>query len=277
MPAGGRLRVLTLNHWGVGGDWPLRREVIRAGVGGLRPDLIAFQEAFKDGERDSVAELTGSDYHVVHQETGLLGDGNCAAIASRWPPAHVHELDQQLTSRTGAFPATTLIAEIEAPGPVGPLLFVNHLPSWEPQLELERELQTVAAARRIEELVVERPRHVVLAGDLDATPDASSIRFLRGLQSLGGLSVCYRDAWESAHSGDPGHTFTTRNPLVMEDSDVRQEISRRIDYVFVRCDEHGPTLEISRCELAFAEPVGGTWASDHLGVVGDLEASGRDL
>ena len=277
MPAGGRLRVLTLNHWGVGGDWPRRREVIRGGLRDLRPDLIAFQEAFKDGERDSVAELTGSDYHVFHQETGLLGDGNCAAIASRWPPAHVHELDQQLTSRTGAFPATTLIAEIEAPGPVGPLLFVNHLPSWEPQLELERELQTVAAARRIEELVVERPRHVVLAGDLDATPDASSIRFLRGLQSLGGLSVCYRDAWESAHSGDPGHTFTTRNPLVMEDSDVRQEISRRIDYVFVRCDEHGPTLEISRCELALAEPVGGTWASDHLGVVGDLEASGRDL
>ncbi len=115
--------------------------------------------------------------------------------------------------------------------------------------------------------------HVVLAGDLDAVPDASSIRFLRGLQSLGGMSVCYRDAWESIHAEEPGHTFTLRNPLVMEESDVRQERSRRIDYIFVRCDEHGPTLAISACALAFAEAVDGVWASDHFGVIADLEAS----
>ena len=49
-------------------------------------------------------------------------------------------------------------------------------PSWKPQLEHERELQAVAAARRVEELVAEQPRHVVLAGDLDATPDSAGIR-----------------------------------------------------------------------------------------------------
>jgi endonuclease/exonuclease/phosphatase family metal-dependent hydrolase len=124
--------------------------------------------------------------------------------------------------------------------------------------------------RAVEAIVSDRPMHAVLAGDLDALPEASSIRFLRGLQSLGGLSVCYRDAWASTHPDDPGHTFTVRNPLLRQETGVRQEVSRRIDYIFVRCDECGPTLEIGSCALAFAEPVGGVWASDHLGVLADL-------
>ena len=65
--------------------------------------------------------------------------------------------------------------------PIGPLLFVNHLPNWQLTFEHERELQTVIAARAIEEICEERDGlHVVLAGDLDATPDSASVRFLRG-------------------------------------------------------------------------------------------------
>src|ERR671924_42434 len=103
-----RLRVLTLNLWSVGrrGNWEARRRVLVDGLRDLRPDLIAFQEAFKTDEHDTVAEIVG-------------------------------------------------------PEPIGPLLFVNHLPSWKPQLERERELQTVAAARAVEEAVAERPAHVV--------------------------------------------------------------------------------------------------------------------
>jgi endonuclease/exonuclease/phosphatase family metal-dependent hydrolase len=266
----GVIRVLTLNLWGRGGDWPSRRAVLRDGLRDLNPDVIAFQEAFKTAEHDTVAEILGTDYHVHHQRSGLVDDGNCAAIACRWPLLRVRELDQQVTPRAADFPATTLVAEIDVPDRVGKLLFVNHLPSWKPQHELERELQTVAAVQVIEAIVRERPMHAVLAGDLDAVPEAASIRFLRGVQSLGGSSVCYRDAWASVHPDDPGHTFTIRNPLLLEESDVRQEVSRRIDYVFVRCDENGPTLEIRSCELAFAEPVDGVWASDHFGVVAEL-------
>ena len=267
------LRVLTLNHWGRGGRWQARRSVLRRGLRELDPDVIAFQEAYRTDEHDTTTEIVDPEFHVVHQTAGLLGDGNCAAIASRWPIAAVRELDQQLTARTADFPVTTLIAEIEAPAPIGQLLFVNHLPSWKPQLELERELQTVAAVRAIEQLVAERPMHVVLAGDLDAEPDAASIRFLRGRQSLDASSVYYVDAWSTIHPDEAGHTFTQRNPLMIEDSDVRQEVDRRIDYVFVRADEFGPTLVITGCELAFAEPVDGVWASDHFGVVADLTPS----
>ena len=231
-----------------------RRDVLRRELRDLQPDVIAFQEAYKTRERDTVREILDPELHVVHQSSGLLHDGNCAAIATRWPVLEVIELDQQLSPRTADFPTTTMIAELDVPAPIGPILFVNHLPSWKPQLERERELQAVRTTRRIEELVARKPIHVVLAGDLDAVPDASSIRFLRGLQSLGETSVTYRDAWETIHPGEAGHTFALRNPLMMEDSDVAQERDRRIDYIFVRADEHGPTLEISNWNLLFDEP-----------------------
>ncbi len=57
---------------------------------------------------------------------------------------------------------------------------------------------------------------MVLAGDFTADPDSAGVRFLSGRQSLDGTSVCYRDAWESANPGEPGETFTPRNPLVAD-------------------------------------------------------------
>src|SRR5437764_1197552 len=86
-----------------------------------------------------------------------------------------------------------------------------------------------------------RPDLGVLARDVDAEPDAASIRCWSGRQSLGEMSVCYPDAWESMHPGDPGHTFTPSNPPA-DDSDWPV---RPIDYIFVRCGEHGgPALRI---------------------------------
>ncbi len=54
----------------------------------------------------------------------------------------------------------------------------------------------------------------MLTGDFDATPDAATIRFWAGLQSLGELSVCYRDTWAISHPTEEGHTFTPDNLLV---------------------------------------------------------------
>ena len=114
--------------------------------------------------------------------------------------------------------------------------------------------------------------HVVLAGDLNARRESAGLRFLLGLQSLDGMSVCYRDAWEAAHPGETGHTFTPENPTMPtgEKGHWLIEPGRRIDYVLVRCSDHGPTLDIRSCERLFDRPVRGTWASDHFGVTADL-------
>jgi endonuclease/exonuclease/phosphatase family metal-dependent hydrolase len=263
-----RVRVLTLNVWGRGGTWPDRRTALREGLGALRPDLVAFQETIVTQGYDQAADLLGDEFHVAHQAS-RDPEGMGVSIASRWPLTDPGELDLHLTPRTGDFPCATLAVEVGVPVPVGPILFVNHFPSWQLDLEHERELQAVAAARFIEELLGSRPMHVLLAGDLDADPGAGSIRFWTGRQALGGMSVCYRDAWESAHGDAAGDTFTPRNPLMAPAAPDWP--FRRIDYVLVRCGEHaGSTLNIASCDLAFDEPLHGVWATDHFGVVAEL-------
>jgi hypothetical protein len=118
------------------------------------PDLIAFQEAIVGGGYDQLKDILGAGHHVAHQSLGLVGDGNHgASIASRWPIREVREANLYLTPRTGDYPCGTLAAEILAPEPLGPLLFACHGPSHQLSYEYERELQAVAAARLVEELV----------------------------------------------------------------------------------------------------------------------------
>jgi endonuclease/exonuclease/phosphatase family metal-dependent hydrolase len=265
------LRFLTLNLWAQHGAWARRREALAEGLRALAPDVIAFQEAVVDEEYDQVVDLLGSGFHVAHQTVGLVGDGRYhgASIASRWPLGPVHEVDLHLTPRTDDYSCGTVIAEVQAPDPLGRLLIVSHGPSWPWWSEVERERQALAAARRIEELVGERTAHVVVGGDFNAVPGAASIRFWTGRQSLDGTSVAYRDAWESVQGDASGFTFDPRNPLTAED-EPRLDRGRRIDYVLVRCGDHGPTLRVVDCTPALDEPVGGAWASDHFGVVADL-------
>ena len=282
------MRVATLNLWGRRGEWDERRRVLAEGFRELDPDLVAFQEAVVSDGYDQVADILGPGYHLAHQTDreaargGDIEDGQGISIASRWPLGEVWEPDLNVTPRTEDFACGTLIVEVFAPEPIGVLLFVNHLPNWQLTFEHERELQTVIAARTIEEICEGRDSlHVVLAGDLDATPDAASVRFLRGRQSLGDMSVCYRDAWGSTHPGEEGHTFTAENPLVTaENWDWELELGRRIDYVMVRCSDHGPTLDVRACQRIFDEPADGVWGSDHFGMVADLSAqtsSGRPV
>lgn len=267
----GVLRVVTLNLWGRRGDWDARRAVITEGLRRLQPDLVAFIEAIVTDGYDQAADVLGPEYQVAHQKE-REPDGQGATIASRWPLDDVGEVDLNVTPRTDDFACTTLMAEVRAPDPIGPVLFVDHVPNWQLNYERERELQAVAAARAVEERVSGRDTHVVFAGDFTADPDAASVRFLTGRQSLDGTGVCYRDAWEAVNADDPGETFTPRNPL-LADWDWP---FRRLDYVLVRCGEHGgPTLAIRDCRRIFDEPVDGVWASDHFGVAADLALPDR--
>jgi endonuclease/exonuclease/phosphatase family metal-dependent hydrolase len=207
----GVVRVATLNLWGRNGAWDGRRSVLVDGLRELQPDVIAFQEAVVNDGYDQVADLLGASYYIAHQ-AGREAEGTGLSIASRWEVREVWEETSHVTPR--ADPSDIAVAEILAPGPLGgTLLFVHHNASWQLGFEHEREMQAVAASRFVEDLLDKREvGHVVLAGDFNAAPDSASVRFWRGLQSLGGTSVCYRDAWESANPLDPGHTFTPRNP-----------------------------------------------------------------
>ncbi len=261
------LRVATINLWCRHGDWAQRRAILIDGFAELRLDLIVLQEAVVTDDYDQVLDVLGPDYHLFHQE-GRAKDGSGASIASRWPFARVHEVALPRTYRMDDSPGwigSTAVAELFLPEPMGRILLVHHKPSWQYGFEAERELQAVAAARFVEGLVEPRAVHVLLAGDLDATPASSSVRFWHGRQALQGTSVCYRDCWETCHGDDPGHTFTPRNPLVTS-GDMPFELGRRIDYLMVRCNDHGPTLRVRSCSRIFIEP----GASDHFGVMAEV-------
>jgi endonuclease/exonuclease/phosphatase family metal-dependent hydrolase len=148
----GRIRVATLNAFGVRENWPARRTVMAAGFGGLDPDLVAFQEVIVLPGYDQVRDVLADGYVLAHHGE-READGQGISIASRWPIAAVHEVDLHLGPRPAAFACSALITEIEAPDPVGRLLFVNHLPDWQLDHEAERERQTLAVADVIERLV----------------------------------------------------------------------------------------------------------------------------
>jgi endonuclease/exonuclease/phosphatase family metal-dependent hydrolase len=265
----GAVRVATLNLWGRHGAWDERRSVLSNGLRELGADVMAFQEAIVGDGYDQVSDLLGPGFYVHHQ-AGREADGSGLSIASRWPLGEVRE--EVLDPTTRVAPSRMAVAEVLAPGTLGPLLLAHHNASWQLGFEHERELQAVAAAHYVEEVAGRRDAtHVVLAGDFNAVPDSAGLRFWRGLQSLGDTSVCYRDGWESAHPGEEGHTFTPRNPLV-SGGEWALEPGRRIDYVMVRCGHRGPTLEVVSCERIFDEPADGVWASDHFGVVADFRA-----
>ncbi len=278
MTTGGptRIRAATVNLFARHGDWERRRDALREGLRALDADVLALQEAVVDDRSDTARELLGDGYGVAHQTVGLVGDGSHrgSSVASRWPIRAVHEIDLHLTGRTWDYGCGTVVAEIDSP--TGRLLVGSHGASWAWWAERERELQAVAVVRRIEELVAEEPAHVILGGDFNAEPQTSSMRFFTGRTSLEGLSTAYRDAWESVRGDEPGATFDPRNPLTAID-EPGLDRGRRIDYVLVRCGDHGPTLRIVEAGLAVHEPVDGVQPSDHYGVYADLAPSGHAM
>jgi hypothetical protein len=111
--------------------------------------------------------------------------------------------------------------------------------------------------------------------DFNAGPDAASIRCLTGHQSLGGHSVFYHHAWTVAGEG-AGHTWTVDNPnaKALADLIVGQSGYRsRFDYVFIGGWDAHPNAHarVGTAKFCFDQPIDGIWASDHFGVVVDLE------
>ncbi len=262
------MRFITLNTWGMRGDWATRLPVFQEGFRALGADIIALQETILTNDTDQAAEILDSGYHLAQQEH-READGQGITTASRWPFGRVFEIDFHLTERTYDFACTCLVTEVLAPEPFGRIWVANHFPDYQLDHERERCMQTVAAAGRLETLVAESPGHVIVAGDMDADSASDSMRFWTGRHVIDGTSVCYRNAWEAVHPGEPLATYIPENPNQV-DFDWP---FRGIDHVLVRCGSSGPTLRIRSCGRVFDQ--GRTSASDHYGLAVELEPPPR--
>lgn len=263
------LRVLTLNIWHTNGPWPERRRLIRAWIDLLQPDLIALQEVLRGPAIDQLAELfDASDYHTDFvTATRFWNDpthnyGN--AIASRWPMVDRAELP--LPDAGDDERRIALSVTVDAP--FGPLSFcATHL-NWKPHHGPTRERQAAA----IGEFVIERrPRGgfpALLAGDFNAVPDSTEIRFLKGLHGIDGRSVHLRDAWAMAGDGGPGVTWSNTNSFARP----AMEPDRRIDYILVGPPSQDGAGVVESCRIVCNVDVNGVWPSDHFGVLADLRS-----
>ncbi|MGW1347575.1 endonuclease/exonuclease/phosphatase family protein [Kribbella sp. NPDC002412] len=264
-----RIRVLTLNVQHDAGD-PRRTELINAELRRLEPDLVALQEVC-DHQLSELIEGTGLT-HTTHQSELLVSRWrHGSVVASRWPH-RVVDVAEHRPSATSDDHWWTLTAAVDVPE-LGELLFIHPSTPWRLDQAAAREQQLIAAVE-VDELH-RFPLPSIIAGDLNATPKSAGIRYLAGLQALGGRSTHYHDAWAVAGEG-LGFTWTVANPLAAEEIEKligQQRHRRRIDYIFVGSAHSHPNARarVLRAELVGDAPVDDIWLSDHFGVLADLD------
>jgi endonuclease/exonuclease/phosphatase family metal-dependent hydrolase len=269
------MRVLTINVWARNGPYATREPLLRQGLALLAPDVVALQEvAGGPGDSNQAAELLGPlGFEVAFEprEGPYRGDPGIA-VASRRPIR-----DRRLVELPHG--GVALAVRLEADGER--FWFCNAVPMrpW-PGQEGQREAEVLALDEALTALAAGDERPPLLAGDFDAPPDAASIRFLSGLQSLHGRDTAWYDAWTVAGDGSPGFTWTSDNPYVAPFAAAvfAQPVHhRRIDYVFVGSPfRWRPRVVIRSCAVVLTGTADAA-PSDHYGVLAELDLDGVTL
>jgi endonuclease/exonuclease/phosphatase family metal-dependent hydrolase len=258
------LRVLSLNVWNLSGGWRERREEILRWIDRLDANVVCLQEIVDDGDRNSARWLAekagyqGCAFAGVEAQPGYLFG---PAILSRSP------IDEQASYDLPNEPGPTDIARVLLHARTAGLdVFTTHLTSL-----YESGALREAQAFRTAELVAEHadplsPLPPILAGDFNAEPDSTEIRFLTGLTSLQGKSTYFQDAWRVAGGRSPGFTWDNRNPFAAAEF----EPDRRIDYIFVGWRRPDGAGRVESCRVVCDRALTGVFPSDHFGVVADI-------
>lgn len=271
------LSILTLNCWNVSPPYEERIERIRAGIAALQPDVIGLQEIIvrPDGFDQAAQILDGLGYASVFapafawDENGQpcaggdydFGFGNVAA--SRHPIRDVRRC-QLPGEESGEWRAATGVI---VDTPAGALPFVSTHLNWKFEHGYVRERQVVALADFADALAAGHRLPPVIAGDFNAEPDSSEVRFLKGWQSLAGRSASYFDAWQYGGDGGPGWTWDNRDPFAA----LVGEPNRRIDFVFVGFDHERPATRVVDSRIVMNEARDGIYPSDHFGLMAWFE------
>jgi endonuclease/exonuclease/phosphatase family metal-dependent hydrolase len=257
--------VLTLNIWNLMGDWAARRQAVVAVVRDCDPDVVCLQEVV-DNDRGNQAEWLAAELGGWAMAFGGAPDsvggrfGN--AVLSRRPIEATAQADLPYLPDELEVPRVVLHARTG-----GVDVFCTHL-SWQLHDAALRERQVVELMRFVAERTdPAAPLGPVVAGDFNAEPDSTAIRYLCGLASIDGASTYLQDAWRLAGDGGPGFTWSDGNPHAARDA----EPERRLDYVFSGFHGTSGCGRPLECCVVADRPVDGVWPSDHYGVLAVLQ------
>ena len=260
------LRVLTYNVWNLSGPWRERRVEIVAWLERVDADIVCLQEVVDDGDRNSARWLASA---AGYEHVGFDGEapegradvkfGN--AVLSRWPIENVRA--HRLPNEPGP---TDIQRQLLHARTNGIDVFTTHLTSLY-QSGLLREKQVVA----IDELIEKEADPAsglppILAGDFNAEPDSTEMRFLAGTTSLAGRSTYFQDAWRVAGGRGPGSTWDNRNTFAAKDN----EADRRIDYIFVGWRRDDGLGRVESARVVGDRTLTGTQGSDHYGLLAEI-------
>ena len=284
---GKSLRVVTLNLWGK--EPPLDRRLALASrqLAALAPDIVCLQEIVpvdEGGER-TTAHVLGDALGMAAQyaeactwDEDTWGEGTPAgsmglAILTRAPLLEVGVLELP-DPRPGD--VRILLSGLVATDADPVWVHTTHL-HYRLDDGLAREEQVATIDRQLRDLgrnATSAPQ--ILCGDFNATPDSDEMRFLRGLTTLHGRRTHFQDAWLRLHRepgpGDgpaQGITWSSENELTRPLRSL--DLDRRIDYVLVTSRKKDGRATIHDCRVVLTERDGGICASDHYGLLADVQ------
>ncbi len=242
-----RLRVLTYNiHHGEGNDRKFDLERIAKVILSVKPDLVAVQEVDRKTKRasgvDQAAELgrLTKMHSVFGKAMDYSGGQYGEAVLSRWPI--ISKRNVALSAPQGHEPRAALSVRVRV-GDKGPtLIFVGtHLDHQKSSVRMTqvRELVDAFVPSKAES-TNPKDAGVILAGDLNATPDSPELKTLR-------------KHWRNPTADKPLPTVPVTNPR------------RQIDFVLYR------PLANTRWRVVEARTIDEQVASDHLPLLVVLE------
>jgi endonuclease/exonuclease/phosphatase family metal-dependent hydrolase len=253
----GPLRVLSLN---VLHDFPRFRHLearlahIAASIRDLDPDVVCLQEVpwrWGSAARHLAEELELNYVYVRangNRWAILFEEGE--AILSRYP---LREADLLELEPRASFFQRRMVLRATAETPWGPLrIFATHLTHDNPAANRG---QTAALATFVAR---SGQGPAVVAGDFNAVEESPQI------QALGWV-----DTYRQVHPSQPGYTCCVDDLTGGPD----QKLKQRIDYLFLVADEEQARVLGSQRVLdePFYTAEGWLWASDHVGVLSEIE------
>lgn len=251
-----RLKVMTLNLWGLHHRWDARRDHLIAALQAEEIDVLLLQEVADRGWRlNQAAELaTMTGYALMYQPVQLFFPwptvATGLAILSRFPMANPRGIE--LTPPRGVLPVgpneRRVAQRVELSlDTMSVVVYNTHFP-------LDAAARATAARRLWHEITGEDAVLVVAGGDFNARPDEDAVRFLQGVTTLESQCGALTDAWVTAGIGD-AETYPTYAPQA------------RIDYIFYQAE---PSIIVQEAKVIGRSPYE---LSDHAGVVATFSIS----
>jgi len=268
------LRLMTLN---VGSlfepDWDVRRHEVAAQIRAADADIVCLQEVWRESatvgtDRWIVEELAsaGLEYESVFggHSFGVFGEQNPnfrfgSAVLSRWA-IEDHHVWRLPTADDPNDPIPGMMPwELAHARTAGLDVFTTHL-APAPTHGRHRRLQVLEIDKLIREV----------RGELDGF-EAGGVREAMPAILTGDF---FQDAWAVAGNGGPGFTNDWHTHPLAGLLNVHR---KRIDYVFVgdpfrRKGDAGRVLD---CRIVAGEPLTGVQASDHCGLLVEIEWPSR--